>query len=228
MRIARLFFAFFATLALGSGGAAFAAECQVDATQSIFAVLTRKAGMAAGLAHDHLVTAPRAAMTLSFDPANPEATRATLQAEVATLEFDPPAARSRLVARLAELGIGPKELPPVSASDRNKVRDSGLGKSQLDAAGHATLSAELVGLERAAKPNGTFEWTAKLRLTLKGKSVERPLAARFESADGKVTAEAFGDFKFSDFGIEPYSAALGAVRNEDRFFVYVALAATAN
>jgi polyisoprenoid-binding protein YceI len=229
MRIAR---PFAALVALGSvalfSASALAADLQVDAANSVFAVLTRKAGVAAGLAHDHLITAPGAAATLQFDPAQPEATRATLKLEVANLEFDAPGPRSRLAGRLSELGIGPKELPPVSASDRRKVREAGLGEDQLDAAASPALEAELLGLGKAAMANGAFAWTAKLRLTIRGKSVERPLATRFESSDGKVTAEAWGEFKFSDFGIEPYSAALGAVRNDDRFFVYVSLAATAN
>jgi polyisoprenoid-binding protein YceI len=212
--------------ALGLAAASLsAADLQVDAARSTFAVLTRKAGVAAGFAHDHLITAPKGAMKLSFDPADPAATRATLDVEVSSLEIDPPGPRSRLKTRLHELGIGPADLPSIPDSDRRKVREAAFGKSQLDAAAHPALKAELLGLEKAAKADGAFEWTAKLRLTLRGKPVERALATRFESTGGKVTAEAYGEFKFSDFGIEPYSAALGAIRNEDRFYVYVALAA---
>jgi polyisoprenoid-binding protein YceI len=205
--------------------AARSAELKLDAAHSVFAVVTRKAGVAAGFAHDHLITSPRATVTLAFDSADPAATRATWSSPAETLEVDPPGPRARLKARLHELGIGPADLPSVSATDRKKVREAALGKSQLDAAGFPDLKAELVAFEPAAKPAGAFNWTAKLRLTVRGKSVEHPLAARFESAGGKVTAEAYGEFLFSEFGIEPYSAALGAIRNEDRFFVYVSLAA---
>ena len=120
-----------ATLGLVAASSLRAAEFQVDLAHSTFAVLTRKAGVAAGFAHDHLITAPKAAVKLSFDPADPAATRATLDVEVASLEIDPPGPRSRLKARLHELGIGPVDLPSIPASDRKKVREAALGKSQL-------------------------------------------------------------------------------------------------
>jgi polyisoprenoid-binding protein YceI len=227
MRIAPPLLAAALTFAAAAPAAtsAGAAELRIDPARSTFAVLTRKAGVASGFAHDHLITAPKAALALSFDPADPAATRATFDVEVAKLEIDPPGPRARLEARLHQLGIGPADLPSISIADRKKVREAALSDRQLDAAAHPALRAELLGLEKSAKPEGDFAWTAKLRLTLRGKSVERPLATRFESAGGQVTAEAFGEFKFSDFGIEPYSAALGAIRNDDRFYVYVALAA---
>ena len=69
-------------------GPAFAAppEYTVDGTRSLFAVLTHKAGIASGLAHDHLVVAAQATTRLEFDPASPEATRFTFAAAVDALE----------------------------------------------------------------------------------------------------------------------------------------------
>jgi polyisoprenoid-binding protein YceI len=226
MRTPLALYALLAALTAGSSTRpARAEELRVDAAHSVFAVVTRKAGVAAAFAHDHLITAPRATVQLAFDAADPGATRATWSSSVESLEFDPPGPRARLEARLHEIGIGPADLPSVSATDRKKVREAALGKSQLDAAGFPELKAELLGLEPATKASGAFTWTAKLRFTVRGKSVEHPLTARFEDKGGKLTAEAYGDFLFSEFGIEPYSAALGAIRNEDRFFVYVALVA---
>ncbi len=53
----------------------------------------------------------------------------------------------------------------------------------------------------------------------------KPVPARYELADGILTIEAIGAFNFTDFGIKPYSAFLGAVKNEDEFHVYVNLSA---
>ena len=213
-----------AALSIASAGAA---EWQVDPAKSVLAVLTHKAGIASGLAHDHLVTAPVAGLALSFDSAAPEATRAALVVAVEALEIDHFAARRAYQARLQELGFGPATLAPVADSDRKKVRQAMLGESQLDALNFPEIRAELLSLVRAAAPRSAFDWTAKLRLSVHGKSVERDLAARFTLAGGQLTAEAWGEFRFSEFGIEPYSAALGAVKNEDRFHLYLALAAEA-
>ena len=72
-----------AAIALGSSAFAGAADLKVDTAHSVFAVLTRKAGIGAGFAHDHLITAPKSTVTLSFDPAEPQATPATFATEVA-------------------------------------------------------------------------------------------------------------------------------------------------
>jgi hypothetical protein len=39
-------------------------------------------------------------------------------------------------------------------------------------------------------------------------------------------AEALGELRFTEFGIEPYTAALGAVKNADQFHLWVDLVAT--
>lgn len=224
MRIVALTF----LAALSMPSRAVAAELIVDPAKSVLAVLTHKAGLAAGLAHDHLVTAPLAGLTISFDASAPEATRATLVVATEALEIDHFAARKSYEKRLHELGFGPATLAPITDSDRRKVRAAMLGKSQLDAASYPEIRAELISLTRAARPQNAFDWTAKLRLSVHGKSVERGLAARFVSEGDQVTAEAWGEFSFSELGIEPYSAALGAVKNQDRFHLYLALLARAN
>lgn len=208
--------------------AAPAAELTLDRERSVLAVLTHKAGIAKGLAHDHLITAPLDALRLELDPAAPEGARATLVLPVARLEIDHFAARAAWKGRLLELGVGPKELAPIAESDRIKVRQAMLADDQLDAERFPELHAELVGLSRAANPKGELDGVAKIRLTIRGKTIERDLAARWSVADGVLTAEALGELAFTDFGIEPYSGAFGAVRNEDRFHLYLKLVGTPN
>lgn len=204
-----------------------AADWNVDTAKSSFVVVTRKDGLAAGLAHDHLVAAPRATVTLAFDADDPASTRATFSTASEALDIDSNPLRARLAKRLHELGAGPDSLPEVSEGDRKKVRSAMLGESQLAAAKSPEIRAELGGLEKASG-DAAFPWRAKLRLTVRGKAVEHPVKLSWEAKDGALTAEALGEFRFREFGIEPYSAMLGAVRNQDRFFVYVTLEAKAN
>jgi hypothetical protein len=193
------------------------------------AVLTHKAGVGARLAHDHLVLAPLAGVALDFDPERPEATRVALAVRADALEIDAPAARERWGRRLAELGaLAGEGLKPVPEGDRKKVREAMLAPGQLDAAGFPEIRAELVALERRGGAEGArvaLGWTARVRLTLRGRTIEKELAARWEVVDGELVAEALGEARFSELGIEPYSTLLGAIRNDDLFHLFVALAA---
>ena len=60
---------------------------------------------------------------------------------------------------------------------------------------------------------------ALLPIALGAQSADRATLTR--ALDSIVTAEIFGEFRFKEFGIEPYSTMLGAIRNDDRFHLYV-------
>lgn len=207
-----------------------AVEYAVDPGRSTFAVLTHKAGIASGLAHDHLIVAGAPKVTLAFDRERPEATKFDFVVAVDALEVDAPAARAALKGRLRELGLQADDLPAVPESDRKKVRAAMLGESQLDGAKFPEIRAEVLGLERGAAAAGTAAaadsgWNFVLRLTIRGRTLERRLAATWSEQDGTLTAETYAELHFKDFGIEPYSTMLGAIRNDDRFHLYVSVVA---
>ena len=229
MRRAPLALALASTLAL-SAGAARAVSWTVDSERSTFAVLTHRAGIGARLAHEHLIVARGAAAALDFDPAAAEATRFTLELPVLALEVDPAAERAALAARLQLLGALAEELPPVDEDDRAKIRRAMLGAGQLAAERFPGLRAELLAVERrgAGGDGGArvaLGWNARVRFELRGMKVETTVPLRWELEDGELHAELLGELRFTDFGIEPYSAALGAIRNADLFHVYVDLVA---
>lgn len=205
---------------------ASAAEYAITAEPSIFAVLTHKAGIGSGLAHDHLIVAARPAMRLEFEPGRPEGTTFTFTVAAGALEIDAPAARAAWKGRFKELGIHSGDLPPVSESDRRKVRAAMLGESQLDEAKFPEIRAEVTGLARR-DAKATAQWTVQLRLTIHGKTIERSLPATFSAESNRLSAEIVGEFLFSEFGIEPYSTMLGAIRNDDRFHLFVQILARA-
>lgn len=201
---------------------ALAGNYKIDAGRSVFAVLTHKAGLASGLAHDHLIVATAPAVELEFDPQRAEATKLTFAVAVEALEVDAPAARAALKGRLRELGLQADDLPAVPESDRRKVRAAMLGPSQLDGAKFPEIRAEVLRLERVAE---SAPWNLVLRLTIRGRTLERRLAATWSEKDGTLAAETFTELHFKEFGIEPYSTMLGAIRNDDRFHLYVSVVA---
>lgn len=207
-----------------------------DPEASLVAVVTHKAGIAARLAHDHLVVAPLGDTTtldLSFDPARPETTRFVLETEVEGLVVDDGMLQEQWYPWLEGLAVLEEPFSEISAKDRGKIRQAMLGEEQLDAADHPTLIARLVALEpaEATEDGSPFDWRATVELTIRGESHQRPLAARFELSppvDGdetryRLVLEAVGTFRFGDFDIEPYSALFGAVRNDDTFHLVLHL-----
>lgn len=212
-----------AVAAAPAQGAAY----RIDTAQSTFAVLTHKAGIASGLAHDHLIVAREPKVTFDFDREHPEATKFDFVVAVDALEVDAPAARAALEGRLRELGLQKDGLPAVPESDRKKVRAAMLGESQLDGARFPEIRAEVLGLERAttATTGGEGAWNLALRVTIRGRTLERNLAVSWSEKEGTLAAETFAELHFKDFGIEPYSTMLGAIRNDDRFHLYVSVVA---
>lgn len=199
----------------------------IDSAQSVFAVLTHKAGIAASLAHDHLVVAVAPAVTLDFDPLHPETTTCTVVVAADTLEVDAPARRAAWKGRLRDLGLQQGDLPPVPESDRKKVRAAMLGESQLGGAQFPEIRAQMLGLERGAATAAAGEgtWNLVLRLTIRERTLERKVPVSWSEEEGTLAAETYAELQFADFGIEPYSTMLGAIRNDERFHLYVKVVA---
>lgn len=207
--------------------AAVAGEMEIDSEGSIIAIVTHKAGIGSGLAHDHLVAAGSPEVRLDFEASDPAATRFDLETAAADLVFDDPDLQKRWYPRLEALGILDEAFSEIGEKDRGKIRQSALGPKQLDAENHPRIVARLLELKEEATTLGTVEMTyqAQVEVTIHGETVSRAVPLRTEEADGAWTFEAAAPFRFSDFGIKPYSAMLGAVRNDDEFHVYVSLRA---
>lgn len=208
-----------------------AGEYTIDAGRSVFAVLTHKAGIASGLAHDHLIVATAPAVALAFDGERPETTKFTFVVAVDALDVDAPVARAAWKGRLRDLGLLAGDLPPVPEADRRKVRAAMLGASQLDGQKFPEIRAEVLGFEGAAAKAAGDESAGFLtvRLTIRGRTLERRVQATWSARAGILEAEAFAELRWRDFGIEPYSTMLGAIRNDDllHLFVHIVARATA-
>lgn len=204
-----------------------AARLEIVPEESLVAVVTHRGGVAGGLAHDHLVAATNYAANLTFDPATPLEAEFEVDFFVEDLLVDDPALRRRWSPRLAEAGVLDEPFGSLSEGDRTRVRREMLEEGQLDAEEHPTVTARLTGVERADTTLGAvpFDHRVTVEMTVRGITARAPVAARYEEDDRGVTIEAVGEFRFRAFGIEPYSAYLGAVKNQDRFHVYLSLRA---
>lgn len=179
-----------------------AAPWALDSKGTALAVKTWKTGAGAGLAHDHIVRATKFSGSASLDDAGaPESLKLELVAEVNALTPDEPEDRRAY------------HMPntPVPEGDRKKVRDNMIGDEQLDAAKFPTISFTVNKVYR--EESGVLQCLGKL--TLHGVTKELLFPITVKSTENKVEGEAAVKFKTSDFGVKPYSAALGLIRNKD-------------
>lgn len=199
---------------------------QLVVKKSSFAVVTGREGVASGLAHRHIVVAsdPAVSLTLTFpqDVAKsqlqlPSGGSADIKVKVKSLIVDDVDASESIRGLLVERGIWNATADKVEPSVREKVTENMLDSSQLDEAHFPTISG--TGTFTDCQPSGTQTATCKLHLTvtIRGTDVSKDLDLKLSrDADG-TTARFVGTFKFTEFGIKPYSAMLGAIRVSDEF-----------
>ncbi len=175
-----------------------AAPYRIDERQSEFVVLVSRAGVGSALAHDHVVRATRFSGSLDVDR-ELVALSAEIEVDARALEVDEPEQRAKygLSGRLSE-------------EDRAEVRTTMLGEGQLDVERYPEIRFRASQIERA--PEG-FRLTGDLTLHGVTRRVSFPMQVREEGEALHGTGSL--RFKQSDFGIEPYSVALGAIRNRD-------------
>jgi len=206
-------------------GVAGATEYTVDVEKSVFAVVTHKDGVASTLAHDHLVFPTNFDATLEVPDEGIEKASFSLSFNVADLVADEPEAQQKWYPLVAQAKVLSAPFKPVDAKDREAIRESMLAQNQLDAAAHPKISAKLLSVKKAESEEDGFTHVARVALTVKDKTVERDCRASYAVQDAHVAVEAHGTFRFTEFGIKPYSAFLGAVKNKDEFDVIVHLVA---
>ncbi len=195
------------------------AEYRIVEEESVVAVITRRAGPAARLAHDHFVRAGAFRADLSFDPEEPTEARLDLVVRVADLRVDDDH-RYQVEGRLMELEIMEGPFQEVSEREGRDIRLAMLGEDQLDAVNHPALEVRT----RAVRELGAEGYAIEIEMTLREETRSLELEARLEEGDGsRYRIEAWGSANFTDFGIEPYRAFLGAVQNRDTFYLYLDL-----
>lgn len=216
-----------ALLAAASAASAQDEGYVVDQSESIFAVVTHRAGVAAALAHNHFVYPREYTAKIGKAAEALETGRFSITFPTSNLVPDDPKAAAQWYPRLEALGILNKPFTALSDKNRAKVREAMLSKEQLDAARYPAIRAEVTAVRAEESRVGTLDCThmATVAFTLHGKTVERDVPVRIELGDNTVKVEGTAQFRFREFGIKPYSAMLGALKVEDTFDVYVHLVA---
>jgi polyisoprenoid-binding protein YceI len=184
----------------------------IDAKQSVLAVQVFKDGAAAALAHNHVVSATTMSGRIVLDPANPSAARVDVTLPTAGLKNDDPKLRKRF-------GV----TGDVPEGDRKMILEHMQDAGQLDIAHFPTMqfsSTSTTGTGSKLVLNG--------KLTIHGVTRDVSIPVDVTTTDTTVRGTGSIKLKTSDFGIEPYSAFLGAVKNKDGIVLQIDLVANAS
>ncbi len=177
-----------------------AVRYQVESPASEVRILVYRGGAMARLGHNHVVSSKEITGTLLLHK-DLGRSQLTLTLPVGGLVVDDPAARAKEGADFAA------EVP---RDARDGTRGNLLREEVLDAARHASISlrsTKIVGTR--ANPEIT------MRIGIKGVERDVVVAAIVREAGARLTASGEFAIKQSDFGIKPFSVALGALQVQD-------------
>ncbi len=206
-----------------------AAEFTVDPAESIFTVIVHKAGIAARFAHNHLVYPGEYTTALSLENSDLATAQFSLSFPTEKLLVDSPDMHKKWYPALDKAGILDEPFKEISEKDRATISEHMLDVSQLDAKQYPEISVKLASLRAESTQDGKYPHThiATIEFTVHGKTISRECPASVTIKDDSIKIEAKGEFTFSEFGIKPYSALMGAVKNQDTFHIYAHIAAKA-
>lgn len=183
----------------------------LDGKKSQLVIQVFRAGAAARLAHDHTVHATEMSGEIVADPAAPETAKVRVTVQTKSLVNDDPVVRK-------QFGLDP-EIPE---KDRETVNENMKSEEQLDVAHFPTISFVSTAVEK----NGE-KLTLVGDFTLHGVTKQVKMPIEVSVAGDTITGHGKIKMMQSDWGIEPYSAFLGAVKNKDEMLLHVHLVARA-
>jgi hypothetical protein len=197
----------FAQLQAERGGLLY----RVDPAMSSVRIYVFRAGRAARLGHNHVLTAPRFEAWLLRAEAL-AASRFELRLRLDELLLDDPALRA---------AIGGGFASPLSPEAVAATRANMLSAGGLDAARHPELGLRLLAL--AGEPP---KLAARIEVALAGRrhALSLPLTLH-EQADGDLRIDGAFVLRHSDVGLQPFSVAGGLLAVQDELVIEFSLIA---
>jgi hypothetical protein len=187
-----------------------AAIYQIDAQASDLHILVYRGGTFARLGHNHVVSSKSLAGRVWMQPQF-SASGFELSFPVADLVVDDPQARQ---------AAGSDFPPDIPAADKEGTRKNMLRAEVLDAEHYPRVAV------RSATVAGSLQMPQiTARITIKDASREVPVPATIAIDGNRLTASGEFEILQTEFGIKPFSVALGALEVKDRLLVRFKLVA---
>jgi polyisoprenoid-binding protein YceI len=189
-------------------------DYDLTSSQGRLYVLVRykRGTLGASLAHDHVVVASGWSGSVTWDAANLGACNVVIDVPVGGLSVDPGTAREWESLE-----------DETSAGDKETIRDNFRGSRQLDMNTYSTIRYQSTSC--AGGSDGVVNVTGSLTVRGVSKTVTVPMTIR--EGEGSFGATGRFDATHSDFGMDPYSAAFGALKNDQRLSFIIDVRGTA-
>lgn len=171
-------------------------EYRVVAERSLLQVFVYRGGAMARLGHNHVIASHHLAGAV-YVTDDPLGTRFDVAFPVAELTVDEPALRA---------AAGPDFPPAVPQSARDGTRTNMLSGPLLDAAHFPEIRLRATDVRAAGEG-----YDVAVEVTLKGASHSLRVPATVTREEGTITATGEFPLKQSALGLEPFTAALGAL-----------------
>ncbi len=171
----------------------------IDKNYSHLMARLYKAGIASAFAHDHVVSAGDFSGQVVFNKDQPDLFKIKVEVSSSSLVADSPKDRQKY------------NLGSLEDDDRKEINETMKSSKQMDVEKYPKISFSGSGLHKTGKDKYTITGDFTLHGTTKEITV--PVTINLEENILKIK----GEFRFlqSEYGIEPYSAGWGAVRNKD-------------
>ncbi len=183
-----------------------AADFVVAPDKSYVDIRVYKAGVASALAHNHVMRANKLTGTMAYDPADCGATRMNLVIDAASIAVDPDAVRRRY------------GMEPLDPDDVDAIRENMESEDQLNVKRYPRMTFTSTG----AKATSTGALISG-ELTIRGVSKAVAVKAKISLDGPRLAGKARLRVRHQDFGFEPYSAMLGAIRNQEKIDLIIVL-----
>jgi polyisoprenoid-binding protein YceI len=180
----------------------------LDPGETELVALTHPAGLLGGMAHTHVIAARNPTGSIVYDADAPERSRVEVRLSAAALDNDDPALRRKygLEGTLGE-------------EDRRKVGDTMRSASQLDVGRHPDISFVSRSVKRLE--GGRLEVSGQLGIHGVEAAVTVPVTVTVEG--GVLRGQGTAHLDHHMFGMRPYSAGMGTIRNANGIELRVSL-----
>jgi polyisoprenoid-binding protein YceI len=185
---------------------------QLIEAESFLYVQLKPDGVLSKAAHEHVVRATKWTGSVKYDESAPDKCEVKLDIPVNGLVVDEPVMRKRLKFDKA-----------ISDGDRKKVHEEMLDEDQLNASKFPKISFVSTSCKKSGE--GKIQVTGDLEIHGVKKRITVPMDIQL--GGGKLRAKGQFSLTHEDFGFEPYSAALGAIKNDETLMFSVRAVGTA-
>lgn len=194
----------------------------INPTKTYFAIVTGKEGIASAAAHEHVVIARNYEAKLIINEKDPVKSTFNLVIPTKKLNIDNPGDEKAVLKILKRLKLRQAPFKSPDNKDRKEIKASMLSKEQLDAGNFGKISLKTIKITKN-KANNNYK--VKFKLKIRNKTVTKSINVTAISLKNLINISGYTKLKFSDFGIKPYSAFLGAVKVSDEFLLVLDLSA---